>query len=97
MANPVPLMAPRRSNVIAQIMPADRGEMLDAEQVRSDPEFFNGRVTKEYVLDHCAPDHKFYVGRAAVWYRGEVRAWWPIYLEYQRQLAKNRRRRKTNG
>lgn len=91
------MLPPRRSAVVASIAPADLGPMMTAEEIRTDPEFFNGKVGRGYVLDHCAPDRKLYIGRSAFWYRGEVRAWWPVYIAQQRERAKLRRRRKQEG
>lgn len=90
----VSMLPPRRSSVIASIAPADLGEALDAKQIRA--EFFHDRVSIDYVLDRVAPEHKFYMGRTAVWYRAHVEKWMPVFIQQQQARAK-RRRRKGNG
>lgn len=87
----IPMLPPRRSSVIASIAPTNLGEPLDAKQIRA--EFFKDRVSIDYVLEHVAPDRKFYMGREAVWYRAEVEAWMPIYVKEQQERAKRRRRK----
>lgn len=71
---------------------AELGRVLDAQQIRA--EFFLGRVSREWVLAHVAPDKKWFMGRAAVWYEGDVKAWMPSYVAEQQGRAQRRRARK---
>lgn len=83
------LLPARRSQVAAA--PTELGDVLDARQIRT--LFFSDRVSVEYVLDRVAPDEKFYMGRVAVWYRGHVEAWMPLFKQEQQARAKRRRRK----
>lgn len=84
------LLTPRRSATAPVVSPADLGDVLDAEQVRI--QFFQSRVSREWVLEHVAPEQKFYMGRAAVWYAGHIRAWMPAFVAQQQQRAAKRRK-----
>lgn len=84
------LLTPRRSNVAAA--PAELGDVVDAGQIMKWPEFA-GRVSREWILEHVAPDQKWYMGRVAVWYEGHVRAWLPTWVAQQQERAKRGRRR----
>jgi hypothetical protein len=83
--------SPRSTGVRPMIAPAELGEPLDAGQVRT--EFFKDRVSREWVLEHVAPEQKWFMGKLAVWYRGHVEAWMPTYVAEQQARAQRRRKK----
>lgn len=61
------------------------GRALEAKEIAA--EFFKGRVSPRWVLDHVAREKRVRMGRVIVWYERDVKLWFARYIADQQAEA----------
>jgi hypothetical protein len=83
--SPLALLGARPSTLPSPAALESMGRALEAKQIAA--EFFGGRVTARWVLNHVARDKRVRMGRVVVWYEIDVNAWLRTYIAEQQATA----------